>query len=329
MKKVSIIVPAYKSESTISETINSIKKQTYKNVEVLVIENGTKDSTESIIDGYKKELEIKYFYSEKPNVSNARNIGLQNATGDYIAFIDSDDRYENDYLSKMVNCIEGNNSQLVTCGYSTSDNKIKRLVGENDEIRNTTNLQKYLEELKKNLLFNEIWNKLYLSNIIKENQIRFDDSFELGEDYLFNLKYFNCIKTACYINEPLYIYTISEDGLKLKYRKDRFNIEYKLTQYLKDYYLKHDYSMEFVNNQFARIYYNGIIDIFKDNNPANQKERIEQLNVFVSQKQYNQDMLYLKDKVTDKKFKFAINHFFTKGINRIRLFVYLNKIFHR
>ncbi|MBR3674424.1 MAG: glycosyltransferase family 2 protein [Clostridia bacterium] len=330
MKKISVILPAYKAEKTIRDTIESVKNQTYKNIELIIIENGPKDSTESIIKTYKNSgLDIKYFYSEKPSVSNARNIGIKNSTGEYIAFIDSDDRYECSFLAKMVAYLECNCSQLVSCGYKTSDNKTIRLVKQYDIIKTTNDIQVYLETLKSNLLFNELWNKLYLSSIIKENGILFDEKYELGEDYLFNLEYLYYTEKACYINEPLYIYTVSDDGLKLKYRKDKFDIEYRLTQILKEYYLKKGYSMDFVNNQFARIYYNGIIDIYKSNNLSNRKEKDEQLKEFISRKEYKDDLKSLKDNVTDKKFKFAIKYFFLKGKGRIKFFVLLNKLFHQ
>lgn len=330
MEKISVILPAYKAENTIRDTIDSIEKQIYKNIELIVIENGPKDSTESIVNDYRNiGIDIKYFYCEKSNVSNARNIGIKNATGKYIAFIDSDDKYEKNFLSKMVECLESNNSQLVTCGYKTSDNKKILLIKKNNKIKCTKNFQMYLEVLKSNLLFNEIWNKLYVSSIIKENNVFFDELYELGEDYLFNLDYMKYIEKACYINEPLYIYTVSCDGLKQKYRKDKFDIEYRLTKILKEYYEKKGYSMDFVYNQTARIYYNGIIDIFKKNNLVRNKEKDEQLKEFIKREKYRKDLEFLKDKVTDKKFKIAIKYFFLKSKARIKLFVLLNSLLHR
>ena len=330
MEKVSIIMPAYKAKKTIEKTIQSVEKQTYSNIELIIVENGPKDSVEEIINKFKENnLEIKYFYCEKPNVSNARNIGIKNATGKYIAFIDADDEYESDFLYKMVSRLEVNNADLVSCGYKTSDNKIHRLIESHEDIKCSTDLQRYLEKLKKNLLFNELWNKVYVNEIIKSNSILFDETYELGEDYLFNLEYLKNIKKACYLNEVLYVYTVSDTGLKLKYRKDKFDIEYDLTKKLKEYYQEMGYSMDFVNNQFARIYYNGIIDIFKDNNPLSKKEKNNQLKEFITEENYRLDLEFLKDKVTDKKFKLAIKHFFLKGQRRIKIFVLLNNLFHR
>lgn len=330
MEKVSVIIPAYKAEKTIRNTIDSVIQQTYDNIEMLIIENGPKESIEDIVKGYENsKLNIKYFYCEKANVSNARNIGIRNSTGKYIAFIDSDDLFEKDFLTEMVAGLEKNCAQLISCGYRTLDNKLKRVINKDDEIRCTEDLQKYLEILKSNLLFNEIWNKIYISEIIKNNSIKFNEDYELGEDYLFNLDYLKNIKQACYINKPLYIYTVSDSGLKLKYRKDKFDIEYKLTQILKEYYADNNYSNEFVNNQFARIYYNGIIDIFKKNNSANNKEKDVQLERFINRKEYKEDLNYLKDNVTNKKFEIAIKYFFLKGKKRIKLFVILNKLFHK
>ena len=315
-----------KPKKLFGAAIKSVLNQTYKNVELIVVENGIKDGTEQICKSFEKEYpnKIIYTYNEMPNVSEARNTGIQKATGTYLAFIDADDEYEADFLEKLIKNIKETNAQLVTCGYKTIYEKIERLIEEHQKIENTTNIKEYLEIVKENYLFNELWNKLYITSIVKEKNIIFNKDFELGEDFIFNLDYLKHVKKASYINEPLYIYSDGQDGLKLKYRANKFEIEYELTKYLEEFYKEKDYPLEYVYNRFARVYYNGIINIFHYNNPANKKEKEKQLEVFIKKEQYQKDLSFLKDKITDKKFKIAVKYFFLKGKTMIKIFLFIN-----
>lgn len=325
MEKVSIILPTYNSDSVLKNAIESVKYQTYENWELLIIENGKKGQAEEIVKEFA-DYRIKYIYQEIANVSEARNTGIDNAVGKYIAFIDSDDRYEKDFLQRMIKEISAKQTQIVTCGYRRVYDKKQMLIQDCKNIENTTNIKEYLEILKESYLFNELWNKVYISEIINKNNIRFNKKYELGEDFLFNLDYIKKIDKASYINEPLYIYTDGETGLKLRYRPDKFNIEYELTQYLENVYKEQKWDMDYIYNRFARVYYNQIIDIYKPNNPANKKERDQQLKEIISKKEYQKELKELEKKVTDKKMKIAIKYFFLKGKTMIKLFVFLNNI---
>ena len=325
MEKVSIILPTYNSDSVLKNAIESVKYQTYENWELLIIENGKKGQAEEIIKKIN-DNRIKYIYQEVANVSEARNTGLNNASGEYIAFLDSDDKYGKDFLENMIKNISINKTQLVTCGYKRVYDKKQILIKQCKNIENTTNIKEYLETLKENYLFNELWNKMYISKIIKENNIRFNPKYEIGENFLFNLDNIKYIEKASYINNTLYIYTEGETGLKLKYRPNKFNIEYELTQYLEKIYKEKNWDMNYIYNRYARVYYNQIIDIYKPNNPANKKEKNQQLQEIISKKEYKEELKKLEKNVTDKKMKIAIKYFFLKGKTMIKLFVFLNNI---
>lgn len=325
MNKISIILPTYNSDDVLENAIKSVIEQTYKNWELLIIENGKKGQAEKIVEKINDER-IKYIYQEKPNVSNARNIGLENSIGEYIAFIDSDDKYEKNFLEKMISNLIDNNTQLVTCGYKRVYEKNEALIKNSENILNTTDIKEYLEKTKENYLYNELWNKVYISKIIKEHNIKFDKQYELGEDFLFNLEYTKYIKKASFINEPLYIYTDGEYGLNLKYRANKFEIEYGLTQNLEKFYIEKQWNMDYVYNRYARVYYNQIIDIYNKNNPATMKEKDEQLENIVTNLRYKEELNELQKKVTDRKMKIAIKYFFLKGKNMAKIFVKLNNL---
>lgn len=323
--KVSIVLPTYNSDDVLENAIKSVIEQTYKNWELIIIENGKKGQAKQIAQSFN-DKRIIYMYQEQPNVSNARNVGLENVTGKYVSFIDSDDRYDKDFLQKLVEYLEQNDLQLVTCGYKKTYDKSQMLIKDNTSILKTTNIKEYLETTKENYLYNELWNKLYISSIIKENNIKFDANYELGEDFIFNLDYIKFIEKAGYINETLYVYTDGEQGLKLRYRPNKFEIEYNLTQYLEKIYTEKKWDMRYIYNRYARVYYNQIIDIYKENNPATAEEKDEQLKRIVSSKRYKQSLKELQKKVTDKKMKIAIKYFFLKGKNMSKIFVRLNNI---
>ncbi len=323
---ISIIMPAYNAEKTIESAINSVLKQNYKQIELIIIDNGSKDKTQEIIKKYenkKTEIIIKNIYLEVANVSYARNVGIDKATGKYIAFLDADDEYENNFIKNMQEAIKNANSEIVTCAYKTKNSKKSWNLKEYENIKNTSNIKEYLEILKENYLFNQIWNKLYITKIIKENNIKFSTNFELGEDLLFNLRYLKNINKVSYINDELYIYTDGENGLNLKYRKDKFKIEYELTKNLESFYKEKKYDLNYIYNRYARIYYNGILNIYNKNNKQTKKEKDNELKKFINTKQYKNDLEFLKNKVTDKKFKIAIKYFYTKGFIFIKLFIFL------
>ena len=322
---VSIIMPTYNADDVLENAIESVEKQTYTDWELLVIENGKKGKAEEICKKFANK-KIKYIYEEIANVSVARNIGVDNATGKYIAFLDADDKYEKNFLEEMIKNVKANNSELVACGYSKVFEKSQMLIENYSEIEKTDDIKKYIETLKENYLYNELWNKLYITEIIKKHNIKFNKDYELGEDFLFNLDYTKYINKASYINLPLYVYTDGQTGLKLKYRKDKFQIEHSLTEYLENFYKEKGWNLDYIYNRYARVYYNQIIDIYKPNNQITKKEKDEQLKEAITQEQYKKELQFLKDKVTDKKFKIAIRYFFLKGEKRIKLFIFLNNI---
>ena len=322
-KKISIILPAFEAEKT-NRNCHRISIKTYRNLELIVIENGIKNHTEEIVKSLNKDNKIIYIYTEQPNVSLARNIGIQNATGDYITFLDADDKYENNFLEKMVKKIE-EGYELVACGYKL-DKSNKKVVLKKKYNLKESDLKTYLETLKSHDLFNEIWNKIYLSNIIKKQNLRFDEALNLGEDFIFNLSYLFYINKAGYINEDLYIYNDGQNGLKLKYREDRFRIEYNLTKNLEEFYNAKGYSKEYIYNRIAWTYYRGVVNIYNKNNKISRQEKNEKLEDFINSNQYKNDLIEIHNKLTDKRFIFVVNHILLKDKFRIKVFIFLNKI---
>ncbi len=214
MKKISIIIPVYNVESYLKRCLDSIIAQSYRDFEVLLIDDGSNDSSPQICDEYAlKDERIHVIHKENGGVSSARNAGLNLANGQYIAFVDSDDYIEADYLESLLKPFTEQSIQLSVCGYFFHSEicapKCMTLEG---------NSMHYL-------LFNcveypyiegYLWNKLYLSSIIRENHLQFNEKYRMCEDTLFNFEYFQYVKNAYVVNEPLYHYIVRENSAMKK-----------------------------------------------------------------------------------------------------------------
>ncbi len=217
-KTVSVIVPAYNTEKYISKCIESLRNQSYQEIEILLINDGSIDETLSICRRYEKEdKRIRVIDKENTGVSNTRNIGLKECTGDYVIFVDSDDYMSEDYISTLVLTLEESHSQMVCVEYS--------LVNENEEYSTHESILKNGESkcfkakeainlmVNKNAYQGYLWNKIFIKDILIKNNIFFDERIKIWEDMLFCLRYLFVIDSVTYINVPLYYYVQRSNSL--------------------------------------------------------------------------------------------------------------------
>lgn len=239
MKKneiVSIIVPAYNAERTINRCIDSILKQSYGNLEIIIINDGSKDSTEEKCMKYTKNKKIKYIRIKNSGVSNARNIGIENSTGTYIMFVDSDDYIEKNMVERLYDNIN-ENVDLVICSKNLIT--INEKISEKIDIASCTLKKENIIQLYRAKILNPPYCKLYRSAIIKSKSIRFDISISIGEDLLFNILYLkNITKDIKILNENLYNYEkINTNSLSVRYYSNMLEMKKKITEELKRYEL--------------------------------------------------------------------------------------------
>src|SRR5699024_4378514 len=181
--KFSIIIPAYNAENTIEKCINNIQSQTYRDFEVIVINDGSKDSTAEILEN----LTLAYTNMQYKTVENngpgvARNQGIELAKGEYLIFIDVDDFIKEDFLLNHYSLIENKEYDLIVTGYHTIVYNGSEAVSKRTTTYPSIDLNS-LEDFKDELypLMNQqmmyvIWNKVYKSNIVKENQIEYPNN---------------------------------------------------------------------------------------------------------------------------------------------------------
>lgn len=225
---VSIIVPVYNCEKYMEVCIDSILIQSYYNIEVIIIDDGSTDNTYKIIKEYiNKDKRIKYFKQENSGPSVARNRGIEKANGEYLIFIDSDDFIEKIYVEKLVNEIKGKNFDIVCCGYI--DKSKYGIVKLNDFWINKyeLNKQEFLSCVCKGI-GGVLWSKIFRKDIIIENKIRMNPKIFMSEDLIFILEYCKYINRIGVINECLYHYN------RLNYSSISSNID---INYLENYVL--------------------------------------------------------------------------------------------
>ena len=255
---ISIILPVYNAENIIDRTINTIEKQTYNKYELIIINDGSTDNTREIcLKHSQKNNKIKYIEIENNGVSNARNLGISKAKGKYICFIDSDDEYDLKFIEKMIQHIS--DEKLIVCAYdriNENNGNIREI--KVDKSINTKPIKQQIEILQSNLLFNQVWNKIYLKKIIQESNIKFDKNLSIGEDYVFNIEYIKNIKNIEYIDEVLYKYYTKTSGLSLLKRDNKLKIKLENWKKNKNLYIEKGWNLEYLYNQYIQICLAGI-----------------------------------------------------------------------
>lgn len=203
--KVSIIVPVYGVEKYIDKCLNSLVKQSLKEIEIIVVNDGTKDNSQKIIDKYVKKYpdKIKSYIKENGGQGSARNYGLEKANGEYIGYVDSNDFVEKDMYKKLYNKAKENNYDIVVCGnYNVSEDYQNKNID--------TFINNYNTDLE-NIFFGKmaVWNKIYKRDILIKNKLEFKEKVWY-EDLAFTLKAIMNSNTFAFIDEPLYDYLIRE-----------------------------------------------------------------------------------------------------------------------
>lgn len=233
---VSVIIPIYNAEKYLSRCIESILQQSYKSLEVILINDGSTDKSKEIcLDYSHRDERIKVIQIENHGPGYARNMGLKIARGEYIQFTDSDDTLPLNYLEAMVSRIEQDNSDIVICGIENIKNAQthnKYTVDELLSARGTALIDLFINLLDRGLAYSPC-NKLYRSEIIKLNNIRFGVDFNLGEDALFNISYFKHSKCCSIDNRIFYEYHQNVGSLINSYNHNKYEIQTQLYKNLR------------------------------------------------------------------------------------------------
>ena len=215
---VSVIIPVYNVENYVEKTLKSVINQTYKDLEIIVIDDGSTDRSPEIVDRIAQTDErIRVFHTKNGGVSAARNKGLDIAKGRYVAFLDSDDYIEPDMYEKMVDAAEKNNCDAVQCSYYTGD-------VDNSVEREVPGLYRGQQAVKLVLRVTgaSVCNKLFSSTVLSD--VRFKENLSIGEDRIFNIDAFSKCSCVTVIDDILYHY-VQRDTSAMHAKLSRKNID--------------------------------------------------------------------------------------------------------
>lgn len=213
---VSIIVPVYNAEKTIGRCIDSILNQTYKEFELLLLDDGSTDTSGEICDSYaRKDERIRVIHKENSGVSDTRNQGIAMAKGEYLQFLDSDDWITPDATNLFVRTATENQCDMVIA-------RFYRVIGEHvsqkgaideDGLMDRITFANKMMQKPADFYYGVLWNKFYRRSIIEEHQMRMDSSISWCEDFMFNLEYIRYAGTIYAMKVPVYYYVKTKGSL--------------------------------------------------------------------------------------------------------------------
>ena len=237
---ISVIVPVYKVVPYLRQCIESIISQTYRDLEILLIDDGSPDECGEICEEYKeKDHRVRVFHTENHGLSAARNLGLQYAKGEYIGFIDSDDWIEPEMYEVLLRRLHESEYDIVVCGYEViSDKKIK----EWKQVEAVCDHNDALTSLIKEKINNAVWNKLYSKELLQKSEI--DDAlFPEGENYediAVMHRIVDNAKSVAIMPEMLYHYRIRLGSIT-KTNTAKNLIDYADARFSRYYYFRNEY----------------------------------------------------------------------------------------
>lgn len=241
---ISVIVPIYRVEKYLHRCINSIIKQTYKNLEIILVDDGSPDNSGSICDEYAvKDSRIKVIHKNNEGLGFARNAGLDCATGKYITFIDGDDYIGSKHIEKMYRSIKNTGTDTCLGGYTKvyREKEVKHYNVCAGKVYRNNVIQQILPRMcgadnkGSDYIEMSVCMVLFSNEIIQNNNLRFVSEREfISEDLVFDFEYYPLSDGVCVVDSIDYYYCDNDESLTTKYRSDRFASQIKLYNFLLD-----------------------------------------------------------------------------------------------
>lgn len=235
--KLSVIIPIYNTEKYLEKCILSVINQDMKDLEIILVDDGSDDFSPIICDKYALQYNfIQAFHITNSGPATAKNIGYSYAKGEYISFIDSDDELMPNMYSRMLINAYQNQADIVCCSYKQIDENGITSHKEYSEKEYKLNQVEGLKHLlEKNMIYSQCWTKIYRKKIIEANNILFVDGLKTEEDFIYNLHVFLNSNIITIVDIPLYIYTHRACSLSRAYFKSHLenfhkNMIFRLAQ---------------------------------------------------------------------------------------------------
>ncbi len=288
MSRISIIVPVYNAERYLDKCIESILGQTYTDLELILINDGSRDNSCVICDRWsEKDSRVRVIHQNNKGASATRNVGLDVASGEYICFVDADDWLEKDMVEQVCKVMDENAVDMVLFDpyvhiAKTGETYIDsiHLIQESGRILKTEITPEQLRYIA-----GTIWRFVYKRSLLNEHAIRFDIQLPLSEDRIFNIVALGCSTAISYLQKPLYHYWINDGGATSKYRENMMDVvlatqekaECVLSQYWDASYIPIYEQVNIVDGALLCVY-----NIFSPKNKSRFRSKYERVQEVVS-----------------------------------------------
>lgn len=283
MPQISIVVPVYNSAKYLSRTISSIQAQTYEDWEVLFIDDGSTDDSVEIIKQYiMDDNRIKLICQENAGPARARNVGMKNAQGRYLSFVDSDDTIEPNMLQCMYDTATKYHAHIVMCNYATIlDNK--RIESHHNFTCNTILSNTQLNSQVLMCYFNgkysgvpSLWTKFIDLIWLRDKGIIIPENRIVGEDWLFNLQCIESNPRFCAIDDIFYNYWQNEGSIMHSVREDEWKQHFESMQILREVSQRHGFNCENnISTKYVSVLIEYMLGVYKQ--MPNRKDMIDEI----------------------------------------------------
>ena len=241
---VSIVIPIYNTATDLARCIESVRRQTYPNLEILLVNDGSSDTSLPICQMYAR-VDGRIAVLNRPNagVSAARNAAIAQAKGEFLQFVDSDDYLAPQATEKLVEKAVGNQCDLVISHYYRVRGEAVTVHGflETDRVLSQEEFARHLMDEPASFYYGVMWNKLYRTGLIHTHDIRCSEELNWSEDFLFNLHYIRYAQRFCALREPVYYYVKNKHSLTASQIKKPVSVistKWNLFTYYKELYTR-------------------------------------------------------------------------------------------
>ena len=321
---VSIIVPMYNSEKYIVRCIDSLLEQSYENIEIIVVDDGSSDNGVDIIKKYS-DNRINIYQKKNEGVSATRNFGIEKSNGDFLLFVDSDDYVSKDIVEIMVDKIKNINSMVFCNNDEIWSNRVeKRILFTRDNVQlDKANVLRVIASGKAGL----VCSKLVSNRVIKENNIMFDKNLKVGEDQLFFLKVAQYTKEFKYVNKSLYFYDrTNENSATIKYQNRLYNnfsyLQEEIIKIFNNNKLNSNEDIELLNNKQITIVWTCINNEVNGIRKLGIKNTINNIVNILNSSKNNIKKIDNKNKIGNLIYK-SVNSKY-KNISALKLIIIIN-----
>ncbi len=261
---ITVMIPAYNAQKYIGRCIESLIEQTYKDIEILIVNDGSKDSTKSICEEFsQKDARVRLVNQENGGEGAARNTGLREARGKYLTFVDADDYVKEDFIERLHTNLVNNEAGLAICGFTElrEDTVLNETSGDITIMNQEEGMEMLLRE---DSFKGYVWNKIFDLDIIRQNKLSFDVSLAVWTDVLFVFQYMIHIDKIVFDPTPEYYYiyletSVSHGGgnnvIAVEKSYSAIRAKEQMVDYIPDNYLKvkRQLAIRFVQSSLAVI----------------------------------------------------------------------------